>query len=43
MIAYAGAQRLIRGEKDHTIEISPNTALPRVTRKGRGERARAPA
>jgi N6-L-threonylcarbamoyladenine synthase len=43
MIAYAGAQRLIRGEKDHTIEISPNTALPRVTRKGRGERARAGA
>jgi N6-L-threonylcarbamoyladenine synthase len=39
MIAYAGAQRLVRGERDRTIEISPNTALPRVTRKGRGERA----
>ncbi len=39
MIAYAGAQRLERGERDTDIEISPNTALPRVTRKGRGERA----
>src|SRR5215470_14244533 len=39
MIAYAGAQRLERGERDVDIEISPNTALPRVTRKGRGERA----
>jgi N6-L-threonylcarbamoyladenine synthase len=39
MIAYAGAQRLLRGERDLTIEISPNTALPRLTRKGRGERA----
>jgi N6-L-threonylcarbamoyladenine synthase len=38
MIAYAGAQRLARGERDLAIEISPNTALPRVTRKGRGER-----
>jgi N6-L-threonylcarbamoyladenine synthase len=39
MIAYAGAQRLVRGERDQSIEISPNTALPRLTRKGRGERA----
>ena len=39
MIAYAGAQRLVRGERDLSIEISPNTALPRLTRKGRGERA----
>src|SRR5262249_8237404 len=39
MIAYAGAQRLLAGERDLAIEISPNTALPRVTRKGRGERA----
>ena len=39
MIAYAGAQRLLRGERDLAIEISPNTALPRLTRKGRGERA----
>jgi N6-L-threonylcarbamoyladenine synthase len=38
MIAYAGAQRLERGERDAELEISPNTALPRVTRKGRGER-----
>src|SRR3954467_974269 len=38
MIAYAGAQRLARGERDTELEISPNTALPRVTRKGRGER-----
>jgi len=42
MIAYAGAKRLERGERDTAIEISPNTALPRVTRKGRGERASAP-
>jgi N6-L-threonylcarbamoyladenine synthase len=38
MIAYAGAQRLARGERDTELEVSPNTALPRVTRKGRGER-----
>ena len=39
MIAYAGAQRLLAGERDVAIEISPNTSLPRITRKGRGERA----
>jgi N6-L-threonylcarbamoyladenine synthase len=39
MIAYAGAQRLIRGEDDRgRIETSPHTALPRVTRKGPGRR-----
>ena len=42
MIAYAGAQRLLGGERDLAIDISPNTALPRLTRKGRGERG-APA
>ncbi len=40
MIAYAGAARLRRGENDAgRIEISPRSALPRVTRKGRGRRA----
>jgi N6-L-threonylcarbamoyladenine synthase len=39
MIAFAGAQRLLRGENDAlTVEVSPHTALPRVTRKGRGGR-----
>ena len=42
MIAYAGAPRLLRGESDAAaLETSPNTALPRLTRKGRGARARA--
>lgn len=40
MIAYAGSVRLVRGENDAGhIETSPRTALPRVTRKGRGLRA----
>ncbi len=39
MIAYAGTVRLERGEDDTgAIQISPRTALPRVTRKGRGRR-----
>jgi N6-L-threonylcarbamoyladenine synthase len=39
MIAYAGAQRLARGEDDRgDIEMSPRTRLPRVTRKGPGPR-----
>ncbi|HEX6766271.1 MAG TPA: tRNA (adenosine(37)-N6)-threonylcarbamoyltransferase complex transferase subunit TsaD [Polyangiaceae bacterium] len=39
MIAYAGAQRLERGENDSgRLETSPRTALPRVTTKGRGKR-----
>jgi len=39
MIGYAGAARLVRGENDAgRLEISPRTALPRVTRKGRGRR-----
>jgi N6-L-threonylcarbamoyladenine synthase len=43
MIAYAGATRLLLGEDDSRhIEMSPKTALPRVTRKGAGGRA-APA
>jgi N6-L-threonylcarbamoyladenine synthase len=43
MIAYAGAVRLARGEDDTgRLEISPRTALPRVTRKGRGRREREP-
>jgi N6-L-threonylcarbamoyladenine synthase len=42
MIAYAGAQRLARGQDDvASLTVSPHTALPRVTRKGSG--ARAPA
>jgi N6-L-threonylcarbamoyladenine synthase len=42
MIAYAGAERLGRGENDAgALSVSPNTALPRVTRKGRGVRSRA--
>ncbi len=39
MIAYAGAQRLLLGDDDRgKIEISPRTALPRVTKKGKGRR-----
>lgn len=39
MIAYAGAQRLLLGEKDG-MDLAPSTktALPRVTRKGAGLR-----
>jgi N6-L-threonylcarbamoyladenine synthase len=40
MIAYAGTDRLGRGESDgDAVEISPNSALPRATRKGRGARS----
>jgi len=39
MIAFAGMTRLTRGEDDTgAIEMHPRTALPRVTRKGRGRR-----
>jgi N6-L-threonylcarbamoyladenine synthase len=39
MIAYAGMTRLARGESDADgIEVSPRTALPRVTHKGGGAR-----
>jgi N6-L-threonylcarbamoyladenine synthase len=39
MIALAGMTRLTRGEDDTgVIEMHPRTALPRVTRKGRGRR-----
>src|SRR5690606_5203983 len=39
MIAHAGLSRLARGENDApSLETSPHTALPRVTRKGRGRR-----
>jgi hypothetical protein len=39
MIAYAGAFRLARGEDDRgRLEISPDTSLARVTRKGAGRR-----
>ncbi len=39
MIAYAGLLRLARGEQDGPIlEMSPRTALLRVTRKGKGRR-----
>jgi N6-L-threonylcarbamoyladenine synthase len=39
MIAFAGVQRLAKGENDAgRIEVSPTTSLPRVTRKGRGRR-----
>jgi N6-L-threonylcarbamoyladenine synthase len=42
MIAYAGAQRLLRGEDDRAkIEVSPRTALPRITKKGQGRRQSA--
>jgi N6-L-threonylcarbamoyladenine synthase len=43
MIAYAGSVRLSRGENDSgNVRMSPNTALPRLTRKGRGLRHAAP-
>ena len=39
MIAYAGAKRLERGERDGwDLAAASRTALPRVTRKGRGVR-----
>lgn len=39
MIAYAGGIRLRRGEdQSGQLTVSPRTALPRVTRKGRGRR-----
>ncbi|HEX7603278.1 MAG TPA: tRNA (adenosine(37)-N6)-threonylcarbamoyltransferase complex transferase subunit TsaD, partial [Polyangiaceae bacterium] len=39
MIAYAGAMRLARGERDAWDLIATSqTALPRATRKGRGKR-----
>jgi N6-L-threonylcarbamoyladenine synthase len=39
MIAYAGAMRLAAGERDDlSLSINTRTELPRVTRKGRGER-----
>jgi N6-L-threonylcarbamoyladenine synthase len=39
MIAWCGMTRLARGENDTgNIEMHPRTALPRVTRKGRGQR-----
>jgi N6-L-threonylcarbamoyladenine synthase len=39
MIAYAAVPRLARGESDAAhLEVSPHTALPRVTRKGPGTR-----
>jgi N6-L-threonylcarbamoyladenine synthase len=39
MIGFAGSVRLARGENDAgRLEISPETALPRVTRKGPGPR-----
>jgi N6-L-threonylcarbamoyladenine synthase len=42
MIAYAGALRLARGEDDSgDLQVSPHTALPRITRKGRGRRGRS--
>ncbi|HKY36735.1 MAG TPA: tRNA (adenosine(37)-N6)-threonylcarbamoyltransferase complex transferase subunit TsaD [Polyangiaceae bacterium] len=39
MIAYAGAQQLLRGENHGlSLTVSPHTELPRTTRKGRGVR-----
>jgi N6-L-threonylcarbamoyladenine synthase len=39
MIAYAGLQRLLAGERDPlSVATSTRTTLPRVTRKGRGGR-----
>lgn len=39
MIAYVGAKKIERGEDDTgKLEVSPDTALKRVTRKGRGRR-----
>jgi tRNA N6-adenosine threonylcarbamoyltransferase len=43
MIAFSGALRLRRGENEAgRIEVSPRTALERVTRKGPGRRKAAP-
>ena len=40
MIAYAGAMRLVEGERDDMrLTTSTRTSLPRVTRKGRGARS----
>jgi N6-L-threonylcarbamoyladenine synthase len=39
MIAFAGLERLRRGEDDTgRLEVNPRTILPRVTRKGAGRR-----
>jgi N6-L-threonylcarbamoyladenine synthase len=39
MIAYAGAMRLLAGERDGwSLETATRTSLPRATRKGRGAR-----
>jgi N6-L-threonylcarbamoyladenine synthase len=39
MIAYAGAMRLVRGERDGwELTATSATSLPRATRKGRGRR-----
>jgi N6-L-threonylcarbamoyladenine synthase len=39
MIAYAGATAFARGEQDtFALTVQSKTALPRVTRKGRGDR-----
>ncbi|MBI5532082.1 MAG: tRNA (adenosine(37)-N6)-threonylcarbamoyltransferase complex transferase subunit TsaD [Deltaproteobacteria bacterium] len=39
MIAYAGAQRLMNGERDDlTLGVSTMTSLPRATRRGGGPR-----
>jgi N6-L-threonylcarbamoyladenine synthase len=39
MIAYAGSQRLLGGQNDGlSLEVSPYSELPQVTRKGRGVR-----
>lgn len=39
MIAYAGAMRLQRGERDGwDLLVTSQTSLPRTTRKGRGDR-----
>ncbi len=41
MIAYAGAQKLARGDTaELTLSPSPRTELPRVTRKGHGKRTK---
>jgi hypothetical protein len=39
MIAYAGAMRLMRGDRDGwDLAATSATVLPRATRKGRGAR-----
>jgi tRNA A37 threonylcarbamoyltransferase TsaD len=39
MIAFAGSRRLLAGHDDGlSLEVSPYTELPQVTRKGRGLR-----